>query len=107
MIEDDYTGTRFDDFEDLEPTDEELIDWDDDEAFEDDLEVPGETPVDVIGVVEGAKTLRDVAERLYEYADELLSLSALGCELMDDMSNGRGVALTVGEDVDIDELAEL
>ena len=98
MYEDDYTGHLLDDFDDLlDPTDEDLSEWDED-YFEDDLEPDGETIVNVIDVVEGAKSLQDAAERLYEYADELLSLSATGWELMDNVTNGQGVALVLGDD---------
>lgn len=106
MHEDDYTGVlEEDDFEDLlDPEDSDLIDWDEDD-FDDDFEEPDETNINVIEVVEGAKSLQDIAERLYVYADELLSLAALGWELMDDITGGQGVALTVG-DVDDDDLED-
>jgi hypothetical protein len=103
MHEDDYTGRLFDDdFGELAgPTDAELTEWDEDD-FEDELEDEDETIINVLDAVEGAKTLQDAAERLYEYADELLSLSALGWELMNDISVGQGVALVLGEADDVD-----
>jgi hypothetical protein len=104
MHEDPYTGRLFDDFEDLDPTEEDLTEWED-EDFDEIPESDTETAVDVISVVEGAKTLQDIAERLYVYADELLSLAALGWELMDDIVQGEGIALLFdGEDDDIDGL---
>lgn len=108
MHEDDYTGVLDDDdFDDLfDPTEEEDLSWDelDDDGFDDGFENLDETLVNVIDTVEGAKSLQDVAERLYVLADELLSLAALGWELMDDVTNGQGVALMIGDDDDADEL---
>jgi hypothetical protein len=101
MPEDDYTGVLDDDFDDyLDPTIEDDLSWDelDDEGFDDGFENPDETIVNVIDAVEGAKSLQDAAERLYVLADELLSLAAIGWELMDDMMGGHGVALMVGDD---------
>lgn len=102
MLEDDYTGSLADDgFDDpFEPLDDDLVDWDEegDVDFDDDFDVLNETTVNVIDAVEGAKSLQDAAERLYVFADELLSLNALGWELMDDIVNGQGVALMVGEE---------
>jgi hypothetical protein len=93
MLEDDYTGHPLEDFDDLlGPNDADLSEWDEDD-FVDDLDESGETVVNIIDAVDGSKSLQDAAERLYEYADELLSLSALGWELMDDITNGQGIAL--------------
>jgi hypothetical protein len=106
MHEDDYTGVLDDDeFKDeFDFVDDDLPDWaDDDSDFDDEFEVPEETNISVIDAVEGAKSLQDAAERLYVLADELLSLAAIGWELMDDMAEGKGVALMVG-DGDIDDI---
>ena len=107
MHEDDYTGVADDDFIDA---DEGMLDWQDiddfDSEFDDDFESPDETNINVIDAVEGSKSLQDAAERLYVLADELLSLSALGWELMDDMTGGQGVALMIG-DCDEDDLDRL
>lgn len=105
MHEDDYTGVLDDDFDDYpDPTIEDDLSWDelDEDGFDDDFENPDETIVNVIDAVEGSKSLQDAAERLYVLADELLSLAAIGWELMDDMMGGQGVALMVGDD-DTDE----
>lgn len=102
MHEDDYTGVLDDDDIDewSDPTIEDDLTWDelDDEGFDDGFENPDETVINVVDAVEGSKSLQDAAERLYVLADELLSLAAIGWELMDDMIGGQGVALMVGED---------
>lgn len=111
MHEDDYTGVLDDDgFDDwLDPVDDDSsLPWEDldDDDFEDEFGTPDETIVNVIDAVEGSKSLQDAAERLYVLADELLSLAAIGWELMDDMTGGQGVALMVGDD-DLDESESL
>lgn len=109
--EDDYTGHIIDEFDTmLEPTDEVLFEWDEDDeiGFDDDYDITNETIIRISDVVDGVKTLQEVAERLYDYADELLSMATLGWELVDNMSGDQGVAILFDdvEDADLSEDGE-
>ena len=108
MREDDYSGVLDDDDfgDELGFDDEDAVEWQDfddiDLDLDEEFEEPEETNINVVDAVEGAKSLQDAAERLYVLADELLSLAAIGWELMDDMTGGQGVALMVGDGDDED-----
>jgi hypothetical protein len=106
MHEDDYTGSRIDDDDELSLIEDTLsvidVDLGDDltiYASEDD----NETDIYIRSVADGAGSLQEIAERLYDLADELLELSGEGWEIIDDIANGHGVAVKF----DVDESDEL
>ena len=106
MREDDYTGSKIDDGDELSHIEDlglfELPDDDVDviSSYGDD---DNEMLIHVGGAANGAKSLREVAERLYDLADELLAMSGEGWEIVDDITNGYGTAVRF----ETDELAEL
>lgn len=103
MHEDDYTGVQVEDSDQLSMFAEHgLYEFDPDEA---DLtlivsEDEDEAVINIGVIADGAKSLREVAERLYEFADELLELSGEGWEIVDDIVNGYGTAVRFGTDED-------
>lgn len=107
MHEDPYTGSIIDDGDEVT----NLIDDDilsefniDDEDFVDALDgEDGETVVNIQNAADGARSLQEVAERLYAMADELLDLSADGWEILDDISDGHGVAIRFDVDGDLND----
>ena len=103
MREDPYTGSTIDDGNELA----EITDLLTFEIDDDDLDIYGEEDneqvIHVGSAANGAKTLRDAAEMLYDYAEELLVLSNEGWEIVDDISNGHGTAVRFDVDVDVDE----
>ncbi len=99
MREDDYTGTPIDDGDEIAEllADDVLSEFDAEysESFGED---ESEMIVDLRAAAEGAKSLREIAELLYDLADELLALSADGWEILDDITNGHGVAVRFDEE---------
>lgn len=96
MSEDDYTGSHIEDGDVLSDIEEALvgvheIDLDGDPLSFDEDE--NETLIEVHSVANGAKSLHDAAEMLYDLADELLALSADGWEIVDDITGGYGTAV--------------
>lgn len=107
MPENDYTGSPIEvdgQLALLEGLDyhEFDVDGDDDVLYAED---ENETLIHVGGAANGAKSLQEAAERLYDFADELLTLSNEGWEIVDDISNGHGTAVRfdVDEDEDLDD----
>lgn len=103
MREDDYTGHLLDDGDDdlFPAADAELFDWEDqDDSFPNVSSDGGEDIIVVSTVADGAKTLRDAAKMLYDFADELLEMSASGWELLDSINNGQGIVLNVSDDLE-------
>lgn len=102
MHEDDYTGSLLgDDDDEFLAADTELFDWEaDDDALDPEFSygASGEEHVNVLTAADGAKTLKEVAEMLYDFADELLELSAAGFELIDDIKSGHGIAVALSDD---------
>ncbi len=97
MREDDYTGNPLgDDDIELPAADIDLYEFDpDDEALANEFAALAEYEqiISIGDVADGAKSLREVAELLYDYADELLELSGEGWEIVDDILNGQGTAV--------------
>lgn len=101
MREDDYTGSPIDDDDELSQieniltfeidSDEDIMSYDDDE---------NEQIIHVGGAANGATTLREAAEMLYDFAEELLTLSGEGWEIVDDIANGHGTAVRFDIDGD-------
>lgn len=91
MREDDYTGFLIDEDDDEQflAADADLYEFDVDDEFFDPLESPTDQVLHFGEVVNGIKTLRAVAERLHDFADELYLLADDGWELVDDVSNGH------------------
>ena len=107
MHEDDYTGSQIEDDDELALIEGTLggvfdIDIDDDASiYVGDDE--NETVIDVRTVANGSKSLQEIAERLYDLADELLELAGEGWEILDDVTHGQGIAVRF----DVDESIEL
>lgn len=100
MPEDDYTGSPIgDDDSDFVAADEDLYEFDpDDEALADEFAALAEHEqlIQVGSAADGAKSLREAAERLYDFADDLISMSEEGWEIVDDIQNGHGTAVQFG-----------
>ncbi len=98
MPEDDYTGVSTGELSNeglLEDGFYEVsLDDDDDEVFSDDED---ELQLNLIDAVNGAKSLLEVASRLYDLADELSELSESGWEIVDDVLNGCATAVQFGD----------
>lgn len=107
MREDDYTGRKIDDGDELSQIEEALVGSYEIDLEEDALAYGGddenETLIHIGAVANGAKSLREAAEMLYDMADELLAMSAEGWEIVDDIANGHGTAVRF----DVDESDEL
>lgn len=104
MREDDYTGVQIEDQDQLSMFAEHGLYEFDPDAEEDASWMPGlddgETIIQVSTAVEGARTLREAAERLYDFADELLELAGEGWEILDIISGGHGTAVRISTDED-------
>jgi hypothetical protein len=103
MRENDYTGHLIDTDDDdaFLPADAELFDWEaDEDALPPEIAYGGgdEEIIHVASAADGAKTLQEAAKMLYDFADELLELSASGWEILDDITNGHGVAVSLSDD---------
>lgn len=106
-MRDDYTGVPLD-FDDYgEPTDDDIVGLDewlendgvDFDEYDDDYGIVNETVIRSGPVTDDARSLKEVAERLYDLADELLSMFDEGWELVDVIENGQGIAIKLnGED---------
>ena len=105
MREDDYTGSPIDDGDELSLLEGAgLYEIDlDEEPIAFSIDDDNETVLHFGGVANGAKSLQEAAERLYDLADELLAMSGEGWEIVDDISNGHGTAVRFGAD-ESDEL---
>ncbi len=97
MREDDYTGSLLDDDDPaLVSADVDLYEFDADddaaaEAFA--AAAADEQTLHFGGAANGAKSLADAAQLLYDFADNLVELIAEGYELVDDVANGHGTAV--------------
>jgi hypothetical protein len=104
MREDDYTGKPLgDDDLDLLAADIDLFEFDpDDELFVDEVGdfAENEQVIHFGEAANGAKTIREAAEKLYEFADELFTMSEEGWEIVDDVANGHGTAVRFDNDED-------
>lgn len=98
--EDDYTGSHIgDDDSDYLPADVDLYEFDaddEDNVYYDDLG-ENEQELRFSAVADGATTLQSAATKLYDLADELLVLVEDGWELLDDVTDGRAVAVRFTE----------
>lgn len=108
MRENDYTGKPLGDDDDLDllAADIDLYEFDpDDEIFADEFGdvVENEQVIHFGEAANGAKTLREAAEKLYDFADELFAMADEGWEIVDDVSNGHGTAVIFGLDDEADE----
>lgn len=104
MRENDYTGSPVEDGDELSDIENlGLYEFDADDipdalsADED-----NETLIHVGSAANGAKTLQEAAEMLYDFADELLALSADNWEIVDDIANGHGTAVRFDVEGDAD-----
>lgn len=104
MREDDYTGSLIDSDDPTDALLQELEDaglheLDDDEyrtlIYGDDDD---EVVLNITSAADGAKSLREAAEMLYDFADELAAMSAEGWEIVDDITNGHATAVRFGLD---------
>lgn len=91
-----------------EPSEEDLLGMDDwlengDVDFDGEDDLPGEMVIRVNDIVDGSTDLQEVSERLYDYADELLSLAGSGWDLIEVMSNGQGVAIMLDDEKSDDD----
>lgn len=106
MREDAYTSSKIDD-DYLSLIEDTIVDEFDADLEEDVLayivDDENKMIIHVGGAADGSKSLREAAELLYEFADELLSLSGEGWEIVDGIKDGCGTAVRF----DADELAEL
>lgn len=98
MRENDYTGSPIDEDDDsgFLAADVDLYEFDpDDEVLADEFAALDENEQDIhiTSAADGAKTLRETAEKLYDFADELIALVEEGWEIVDDIANGHGVAV--------------
>lgn len=103
--EDDYTGAPIDDGDQLSLL-EEIGVFEIDpgvEVLTFGVDDENETVLHFGDAANGARSLAEVAERLYDLADELLELSADGWEIVDDVVNGHGVAVRFETDETDDE----
>jgi hypothetical protein len=100
MIENDYTGTAIDRPSSLD----EILD---DGFYEVAIDEDGDIPVDedddeiflnVADTVNGASSLSEIATRLYDLADELLSLSDDGWEIVVDVADGHATIVRFAVD---------
>lgn len=99
MREDPYTGAPIDDGDEIAALlDADILsEFDVDDEF-DTLGDENEMELNVCGVADGVRSLRDAADLLYELADEFLALAADGWEILDDITDGRGVAVRLDPD---------
>lgn len=97
MREDDYTGSPIgDDDIDLLANDVDLYEFDpDDEALADEFAALAENEqvIRIGPIANGAKSLTEVAEKLYDFADDLIAMSEEGWEIVDDIVDGHGTAV--------------
>lgn len=98
MREDDYTGSLIgdDDEDSLVAADADLYEFDvDDERLADEFAALAENEqvLNFGDIANGAKSLRDAAEALHDFADDLVTLSEEGWELVDDVQNSYGTAV--------------
>lgn len=100
MREDDYTGKSIgDDDLDLLATDVDLYEFDpDDEALIDEYVdlMDNEQVIHFGTIADGAKSLREAAGMLYDFADDLTSMSEEGWEIVDDVALGHATAVQFG-----------
>lgn len=101
MREDDYTGSQIDDGDELSQIESTLVGVFEIDLAEDTLAYSGddgdEMLIHVGGAANGAKSLQEAAEMLYDLADELLAMSGEGWEIVDDIVNGHGTAVRFDE----------
>lgn len=93
MREDDYTGVPIED-------DDEILDLEINGLFEVGLEETviydddeNEMVIHLEGAADGAKSLEEAAQMLYDFADGLVIMSQDGWEIIDDIANGHGIAV--------------
>jgi hypothetical protein len=105
MREDDWTGSLIDDEDEaLLAADVDLYEFDaDDEALADEYALLGEHEqvINFAEAANGAKSLREAAEKLYDLADEMIALAEDGWDIVDDIAHGQGTAVQfdTGDDV--------
>jgi hypothetical protein len=106
--ENDYTGSPVEDDDSaFLAAGDDLYEFSpDDEALADEYAdlMDGEQVIHFGEVANGAKSLREAAQMLYDFADDLTAMSEEGWEIVDDVTNGHGTAVRFGlddEDSDI------
>ena len=100
MRENDYTGSPTDGDDERSQFDELLlfeIDVDED-VLNFDVDDENEQVIHVGEAANGATSLREAAEHLYDFADELLDMSNEGWELVDAVAGGHGTAVRFDAD---------
>jgi MoaA/NifB/PqqE/SkfB family radical SAM enzyme len=103
MSEDDYTGKLFDDDNYLSEFKKFFVDINEIDLDNNFLSfADSENEVEIVygNFANGSTSLRDVAERMYDLADDILSLSLDGWEIIDSVKNGRAAVIKF----DVDEL---
>lgn len=101
MHEDDYTGSPIEDGDEFSRLEEDLVGVYEVDLDEDPLSFDAddsEMVLHVGGVADGAKSLQEAAEKLYDLADEMLAMSAEGWEFVDDVVGGYGTAVRFESD---------
>lgn len=100
MREDDWTGSPLDEDDDSAflAADADLYEFDVDDALADEFAALAENEqvIHFGEIANGAKTLREAAEKLYDFADDLFAMSEEGWEFVDDVTNGHGTAVRFG-----------
>lgn len=100
MPENDYTGSPIgDDDSAFLSADADLYEFDpDDDVLADEFAALAENEqvLHLGEIANGAKSLREAAERLHDYADDLTAMSEDGWEIVDDVTNGHATAVQFG-----------
>jgi hypothetical protein len=108
MRENDYTGSPLDDDDSaLLAADVDLYEFDiDDEALANEYAelMDNEQVIHFGAAANGAKSLREAASMLYDFADDLTAMSEEGWEIVDDVTNGHGTAVRFDVEEDSEDV---
>lgn len=99
--EDDWTGSPLDEDDDSEflPADADLYEFDVLDDIDESLMLADSEQVIHFGeIANGSKSLREAAEKLYDFADDLIAMSEEGWEIVDDVTLGHATAVQFGLD---------
>lgn len=96
--EDDYTGSPVGDDDDIDflANDADLYEFDPEEdALADAFAALAENEqmIRIAPTANGAKSLAEIAEKLYDFADDLIAMSEEGWEIVDDVVDGHATAV--------------